>query len=182
MATKGDPRLQSHLFHPATTQHLKAELFNQVLGHGPNQTVGNGAIFNPPDVEGVLVRERVVIQKFHDYKCRELSRGLEQAHEEGGLYEVLNETRGKFETAEELVTGYFVVGHTDRLVGRAKAVYSGEEETSHGGAVGERETLEKWEGGKDLAEGRGKLEGYLGEHGGSSLEAVGRVEGGVRVV
>jgi hypothetical protein len=48
-----------------------------------------------PDVERVLVSERIVVQELHGHRRRQLLRRLKQPHQQRGLDEVRNQALGQ---------------------------------------------------------------------------------------
>mmetsp|Transcript_43754 Transcript_43754/g.137383 ORF Transcript_43754/g.137383 Transcript_43754/m.137383 type:complete len:473 (+) Transcript_43754:485-1903(+) len=144
--------IHDDLLHAAAAEHLEVAGFEEALREGLDERRGHGAALDPAHVEGVLVRERVVVEKLHDDGGAQLLRRLEESHEQRRLEEVVHEPFAHAEANEELVRRHAVVLLEGRLV--TVVVEHGEQQPHDGGAILDGQALEVVEGREDLAQRR----------------------------
>jgi hypothetical protein len=87
-----------------------------VVGQGPDEALEHGAGLDPAHVEGGLVGQRVEVEQLHGDSGGELLGGFEEAHEQGGLDEVVDQPFGNAGAEEQLVCCHAVVGSKGPLI------------------------------------------------------------------
>ena len=158
-------------------EDVEVVLFGEMGGEGTHEGALHGASGDPTDVEGVLVRERVVIEELHRHRRGELLRGFEEADEEGRADEIVHEALAESHSDEEIVRGHAIVRAEGGVV--AAEVEHGVQETRHARAVLRGRRLKLSKVANTWPERGGELEVVAGaEYGSGGLEAVGGEETG----
>eukprot|EP00982_Pelagococcus_subviridis_P002235 17224-Pelagococcus_subviridis.AAC.3 len=146
--------VHGHLLDAAPAQHFQPVSLDEALRERANQRRRHRPSRDPPNVERVLMRERVVVQELHRDRGAELLGGFEQPHEQRRADEVVHETFTQPHAYEQVVRGHSIVRAKRRVV--SPEVERGVQEADHGRAVAQGQATEVIERREDLPERRGE--------------------------